>query len=74
MLYETHDKQGEDSSRSLIATNKFRVCQVWTQVSVSYKKLELFKLIKRVTLATDIFLVGGVLHSAMETDVRLSGV
>ena len=32
------------------------------------------KLIKRVTLATDIFCVDGVLYSAMETDVGLTGV
>ena len=32
------------------------------------------KLIKRATLATDIFFVDGVSYSAMETDVGLAGV
>ena len=41
---------------------------------MSYKPLELFKLIKRVALATDIFFVYGVLYSAMETNVGLTGV
>ena len=74
MLYATHDNQDEDSLRSLRATNKFRVCQVLALVSVSYKPLELFKLTKRVKIATDIFFVNGVLYSAMETAVGLTGV
>ena len=74
MLYETLDNQDEESPRSSRATNKFRVCQVWAQVSVSYKPLELFKLIKRVALAIDIFFVDGVSYSAMETNVGLTGV
>ena len=36
--------------------------------------IEVVKLVKRVTVATDIFFVNGVLYSATETNVRLTGV